>query len=205
MVHAVGPARPDDRQVVDASARGAAGSRRSRFRSGRTCETSAGWRAAGCCATLRRVATGPKLARQRLAGQPLEVGLGVERLEMARPAVHEEIDHTASPRSEMRAPRRLSGEQMRLIIPQQPVEGEARRSRHQLVAISRVGSWSAFDRELPGAAAWISPWRRIEASLEKYFTRQSSKTPAAGCALPPDRPGRVREWMRTSLPRIYAD
>ena len=43
----------------------------------------------------------PEAGRQRLAGQPLQVGLGVERLEMARAAVHEQVDHTSRLRREV--------------------------------------------------------------------------------------------------------
>ena len=44
----------------------------------------------------------PKLAGKRLAGEPLKVGLGVERLEVARAAVHEEVDDPLRLGREMR-------------------------------------------------------------------------------------------------------
>ena len=58
-----------------------------------------------CCFHLRReassgerpspigVMTGLKLERQRLAGQPVDLRLGVERVDVTRPAFHEQEDH----------------------------------------------------------------------------------------------------------------
>jgi hypothetical protein len=47
-----------------------------------------------------------KTLRQRLPGQLLEFWLGIERVDMAGTALHEQEDHALGPRLMMRRPRR---------------------------------------------------------------------------------------------------
>ena len=104
VIDAVGPARADHREVVGAVPE---------------VRQEVGDRDAALTALAKRPASGeqrvvshlapgghrPEAGRQRLARQALQIGLGVERLEMARAAMHEQVDHAPRPGWKMRSVR----------------------------------------------------------------------------------------------------
>ena len=69
----------------------------------------------------------PQGSGQRLAVQPLQLGLVIERIDLRRPADHEQEDHRLGPRREMRRPRREGLQR----INHRPL---SRRSRPQLLS-----------------------------------------------------------------------
>ncbi len=110
----------------------------------------------------------PEAGRQRLARQALKIGLGVKCLEMARAAMHEQVDHAPRPGGKMRSVRRKrSCRRARaspLLVEQEPMESQRTQASPGTLEKSPARRKSrAIARRAPPAYASSSPshseWR----------------------------------------------
>jgi hypothetical protein len=105
MVDAVGPARADDSQVVCTLS-----DVRQEIGDWQTALAIATKDTPGAqewiCRDLSTSCDTAKARREGLSAQTLKVRFGIKGLQMAGPAVHEEVDDTSRPGREMRSPTR---------------------------------------------------------------------------------------------------